>query len=198
MICPMKLVYQEIGPQNWWVLMQAWRASYSVTADMKMSSALVFLLAPVLVLDSPFHSSIHLCNLCSRQGRGCRAASAFPAGCHQGTCFRVSVCSTSPQAQHLPPGMYGPAGAHVPAEHPRHQTALPALRHGAVVQCGHRRGWPGEQHPPDPVHHPHCALRPEHVSTSTPGSIWLTRDLPPVHIHPSSSQSRYLTSGSLY
>lgn len=89
--------------------------------------------------------------------------------------FAHGICSAAPQAQHLPPGMHGPAGAHVPAQHPRHEAALPALRHGAVVQRRHRRGRPGEQHPPDPVHHSHCALRPEHVSISA------RRAAPPPH-----------------
>ena len=70
-----------------------------------------------------------------------------------------------PQAQHLPPGVHGPAGAHVPAQHPRHQAAVLALRHGAVLQRGHGRGRPREQHPPDPVHRAHGALRAEHVRT---------------------------------
>lgn len=54
MICPMTLVYQEMGPQNWWVPMQAWRVSHSVTADMKMPSALVFLLAQSSSSTLPF------------------------------------------------------------------------------------------------------------------------------------------------
>lgn len=102
-------------------------------------------------------------------GPGC-AEGALPSklGFPRGARFAHSVHSASPQAQHLPPGVYGPAGAHVPAQHPRHEAALPALCHGAVVQRGHRRGRPGEQHPPDPLHRPHCALRPEHVSISLP------------------------------
>lgn len=115
----------------------------------------------------PLSCSIRLCNLHSHQAEG--------GLCLPSWVFTRELASTSPpvlfsQAQYLPPGVHGPAGAHVPAQHPRHQAAVPALRHGAVLQRGHWRGRPGEQHPPDPVHHPHRALRPEHVSTARLGA----------------------------
>lgn len=72
---------------------------------------------------------------------------------------------TAAQAQHISAGVHRPAGAHVPTQHPRHQTAVPPLCYWAIVQRGHRRRRTREQHPPHPLHHPHCPLRPQHVCT---------------------------------
>lgn len=71
--------------------------------------------------------------------------------------------SSVPQTQHISAGVHRPAGADLPAQHPRHQAALPPLRHRTVVQHGQRGRGPREQHPPHPLHHPHRALRPQHV-----------------------------------
>lgn len=56
MICSMAFVHQEMGSphQNQRVLIKAWRATHSVTAERKMSSAPIFLLVPGLVLNYPF------------------------------------------------------------------------------------------------------------------------------------------------
>lgn len=76
-------------------------------------------------------------------------------------CSGPTVSTT--QAQHISSGVHGSAGANVPTQHPRHQTAVSALCHRTVVQCGHRRRGPREQHPPHPLHHPHSALCSQHV-----------------------------------
>lgn len=76
---------------------------------------------------------------------------------------RVFFCV--PQAQHISAGVHRPAGAHLPAQHPRHQAAVPPLCYRTIIQRGHRRRRTREQHPPHPLHHPHRALRPQHVCT---------------------------------
>lgn len=130
---------------------------------------------------------------------GVTFAPARPAGAARPAAspavLAVELAPTSPsvpfpQAQHLPPGVHGPAGAHLPAQHPRHQAAVPALRHGAVLQRGHGRGRPREQHPPDPLHRAHGALRAEHVRI--PGRRVLRRERWSLWSHSGRSGRRFL------
>lgn len=88
-----------------------------------------------------------------------------------------------PQAQHISAGVHRPAGAHVPAQHPRHQAAVPPLCYRTIIQRGHWRRRTREQHPPHPLHHPHCALRPQHVRTcSDVSSVGGAQTTPPAFI----------------
>lgn len=72
-------------------------------------------------------------------------------------------CIAVMQAQHISSRVHRPTGAHLPAQHPRHQTAVPSLCYWTVTKCRLWRRGPREQHPPHSLHHPHSALCAQHV-----------------------------------
>lgn len=72
------------------------------------------------------------------------------------------------QAQHISSGVHRSTGADLPTQHPWHKTAVSPLCYWTIIQRRHRWRRSGEQHPPHSIHHPHCALRPQHVSSFSP------------------------------
>lgn len=160
-------VHQEVGPPK---LLSSTQSLESILFHPSRKGNVLCSHFPVGARSHPRLGPSLLClrGLGSHQAMLCRGLCLPSRAVPRELVLLTDVCSVVLQAQHLPPGVHGPAGAHVPAQHPRPQAALPALRHGTVVQRGYWWGRPGEQHPPDPLHHSHCALRPEHVSISAP------------------------------